>query len=138
MSISSTPRISKRPLLVMTTSLMVVAGLACPEPVAAKPPAAGATATSPQSRDGRNRRVRIHNQTGWTMVGFQIAEARSRAWQGDVLGAQAVATGASWVTTIDDGSGACVYLLRAEFSNGQSLERGAINVCEIADYYYTR
>lgn len=67
-----------------------------------------------QSRDGRNRRVRIHNQTGWTMVKFQAAEARSRAWQGDAI-VQPVATGASWVAT-----------------------RDAINVCEIADYYYTR
>lgn len=91
-----------------------------------------------QSHDGRNRRVRIHNQTGWTMVKFQAAEAQSRAWQGDAMGSQPVATGASWVATIDDGAGACVYAFRAEFSNGQTLERDAINVCEIADYYYTR
>lgn len=91
-----------------------------------------------QSRDGRNRRVRIHNQTGWTMVSFRAAEAGSRAWQDDALAGQALATGASRVATIDAGSGACVYGFRAEFSNGQTLERDAINVCGIADYYFTR
>jgi len=130
---------SRLPLLLIAT--LVGSAAAQPEMVAAAP-AATTTAVStpawPQSRDGLNRRVRIHNQTGWTMVRFQAADARSRAWLGDILGSQTLNTGASWAVTIDDGSGSCVYVFRAEFSNGQALERGSINVCEIADYYFTR
>ena len=124
--------------------MMLIAGLMAgavvvPAPgLAAPSPPGAAPAIGPQSRDGQNRRVRIHNQTGWTVVRLQAADARSRAWQGDVVGDQVLATGASRVATIDDGSGACVYMFRAEFSNGQALERGPINVCEIADYYLTR
>lgn len=119
----------------------VIATLWTAAPVAASaamPAAATALPARPQSRDGMNRRVRIHNQTGWTMVAFQAADARSRAWQDDVLGDQAIATGASRVVTVDDGSGGCIYAFRAAFSNGQTLERAPINVCEIADYYFTR
>lgn len=105
---------------------------------AVTPPPSPAASGPAQSRDGMNRRVRIHNQTGWTMTGFQVAEARSRAWQDDLIAARPVTTGASWVATVDDGSGACVYVFRAEFANGQTLERTPINVCEIADYYFTR
>ena len=118
---------------------LMAAAVAVPVPSLAAPPAPGAAPAAPgQSRDGQNRRVRIHNQTGWTMVRLQAADARSRAWQGDVVGDQVLTTGASRVATIDDGSGACTYVFRAEFSNGQALERGPINVCEIADYYLTR
>lgn len=118
-----------------TATLATVTTVATAEPVlAASAPAPAAF----QSRDGRNRRLRIHNQTGWTMTGFQTAEAGSRAWQADAASPQPVASGASWVAAIDDGSGACIYAFRAQFSNGQTLERSGINACEIADYYFTR
>jgi hypothetical protein len=123
-------------LNLMATILIAGALTVSQTAIAAAPPSAAIA--SPQSRDGQNRRVRIHNQTGWTLVKFQAADARTRAWQADVLGSQNVATGASTVVTVDDGSGACVYVFRAEFSNGQTLERASINVCEIADYYLTR
>jgi len=42
------------------------------------------------------------------------------------------------VVTIDDGSGACRYALRAEFDNGRTLQRSGINACLVADYYFTR
>ena len=94
--------------------------------------------TASQSRDSFSRRLRIHNQTGWTMVGLQAAPARSRAWLPDVLGGGPVESGASRVAMIDDGAGACVYDFRASFANGQTLERAGVTVCEIADYYFTR
>ena len=91
-----------------------------------------------QSRDGMNRRVRIHNQTGWTMTHFYASDSRITDWQEDMLGADVLAAGASIMMNIDDGSGACLYDFKARFSNGQELTRMRVNVCEIADYYYTR
>lgn len=96
------------------------------------------TGSVPQSRDGLNRQVRIHNQTGWTMLGLQAASAGSRDWSGDILDAPALPAGASGLVDIDDGRGACVYDLRARFANGQSLDRPRVNVCQIGDFYYTR
>lgn len=99
----------------------------------------GGYKTPGQSNDGRNRRVRIHNQTGWTMTALYVSDARRADWRGDYLADRAdLAPGDSLLVNIDDGAGACVYMLRAEFSNGQSLERTDVNACRIADYYFTR
>ncbi|RZJ03635.1 MAG: hypothetical protein EON89_10960 [Brevundimonas sp.] len=97
------------------------------------------TASAPiQSRDGRNRRVRIHNNTGWTMLRFYASNSSRTDWEEDILGDDVLANNASIVMNIDDGTGACIFDFKAEFTNGQSLIRNNVNVCEIADYYYTR
>lgn len=101
--------------------------------------AAAVTASAPvQSRDGRNRRVRIHNNTGWTMLRFYASNTSRSDWEEDILGDDVLANNASIVMNIDDGTGACLFDFKAEFTNGQSLIRNNVNVCEIADYYYTR
>ncbi|WP_428151194.1 hypothetical protein [Brevundimonas sp.] len=89
-----------------------------------------------QSNDAYNRDVRIHNQTGWPMT-YLYASAGGD-WGDDLLGSGILAPGQSVVVTIDDGSGACRYSLRAEFDNGQTLQRGGVNACQVADYYFTR
>lgn len=91
-----------------------------------------------QSRDGLNRRVRIHNQTGWTMTHFYASDSRVSSWQEDMLGRSVLSAGRSVMMNIDDGSGACMYDFKARFTNGQELTRFGVNVCQIADYYYTR
>jgi hypothetical protein len=95
-------------------------------------------APAAQSRDGLNRRVRIHNQTGWTMTHFYASDSRIDDWQEDMLGSSVLAAGNSVTMNIDDGSGACLYDFKARFTNGQELTRFNVNVCQIADYYYTR
>lgn len=105
------------------------------------------------SRDSHDRQVRIHNQTGWIMTGL-YAQNRSDQRRGDPRSAErgrakalpgadrlaltTLRTGDSAALNIDDGSGACLYDLQAEFANGQVLVRSDINVCRIADYYFTR
>ena len=98
---------------------------------------AGAHAAG-QSNDGQNRRVRIHNQTGAALQKLQAADVRTGTFGADLLGGAPVAAGASTPVTIDDGSGGCLYDLRAELAGGQILLRENINVCRIADYYLTR
>lgn len=97
-----------------------------------------ASATQEPSNDGQNRRVRIHNQTGVALQTLQAADVRTGAFGADLLGGTPVATGASVPVTIDDGSGGCLYDLRAGLAGGQTLLRENINVCRIADYYLTR
>ena len=106
------------------------------EPVVAADKAA--VSAPVQSRDGLNRRVRIHNNTGWTMLRFYASDSRVTSWEEDMLGRGTLAAGSSIMMNIDDGSGACLYDFKAEFTNGQVLTRFNVNVCQIADYYYTR
>ena len=116
------------------TASVATTGVA--EPVNAADKAA---ANAPvQSRDGKNRRVRIHNNTGWTMLRFFASNVNTSDWEEDILGDDVLASGRSIVMNIDDGSGACRFDFKAEFTNGQELIRNNVNVCEIADYYYTR
>ncbi|MDP3379655.1 MAG: hypothetical protein Q8S53_14920 [Brevundimonas sp.] len=98
----------------------------------------GTTRGAQSSNDGQNRRVRVHNQTGWTIVSLYAADPARTDWRGDLLVPEVLATGDSAVIDVDNGSGTCVYVLRAEFSNGERLERVGVNVCRIADYYFTR
>ncbi len=120
---------------------LIAAALGVASTTAAEPVvAADRTAVSApvQSRDGLNRRVRIHNNTGWTMLRFYASDSRVESWEEDMLGRGTLAAGSSIMMNIDDGSGACVYDFKAEFTNGQVLTRFNVNVCQIADYYYTR
>lgn len=120
--------IARRPV---TAALMAaalgLAGFAGPAP-----------APEGQSSDGQNRRVRIHNQTGVVVQTLRAADVRTGIFGADLLAGTPVASGASTPVTIDDGSGACLYDLRAELAGGQTLLRENINVCRIADYYLTR
>jgi len=121
---------------------LIVAALGAASAAAAAEPvvAADRTAVSApvQSRDGMNRRVRIHNNTGWTMLRFYASDSRVTSWEEDMLGRDTLSAGNSLMMNIDDGSGACLYDFKAEFTNGQVLTRFNVNVCQIADYYYTR
>ena len=107
-------------------------------PAPAAPVAESKFAVIEVSRDGYNRRVRIHNQTGWTMLRFYASDSRKSSWEEDILGSSVLGNGRSVTINVDDGSGACVYDFKAEFTNGQVLTRMNVNVCQIADYYYTR
>ena len=89
-----------------------------------------------RSADARNRDVRIHNQTGWTMT--YLFPSSTGVWSDNIMRTAVLAPGDSLVVTIDDGSGACRYALMAEFDNGQSLQRTGVDACQIADYYFTR
>ena len=120
---------------------LIIAALGTASATAAEPVVAAdkaAVSSLVQSRDGLNRRVRIHNNTGWTMLRFYASDSRVTSWEEDMLGRDTLAAGNSIMMNIDDGSSACLYDFKAEFTNGQVLTRFNVNVCQIADYYYTR
>ena len=96
----------------------------------------GAASAPVQSNDAQNRNVRVHNQTGWTMTHLQVSAGTS--WSADLLGSSTLSAGRSTVVRMDDGAGACRYSLRAQFENGQTLQRDGVNACQVADYYFTR
>ncbi|WP_122464711.1 MULTISPECIES: hypothetical protein [Brevundimonas] len=91
-----------------------------------------------QSNDGMDRRVRIINDTGRTIMYFYASRQGVDSWEEDILGSDILEDGDSVTANIDDGSRACRYDFKAVFEDGQSLERYNINVCEITTYTYTR
>ncbi len=125
-----------RMMLRTAVALAVLAGAGTA--VAAPPSSPTAQPAPTQSRDGHDRHVTIKNRTGWTMLRFYASDSRTDDWEEDILGSDVLEDGQNVRINIDDGSGACVYDFKAEFTNGQELTRSRINVCEISDYTYTR
>lgn len=100
--------------------------------------ASSANLVAGQSRDGYDRHVMIKNRTGWTMLRFYASDSRTDDWEEDILGDRVLENGRDLRINIDDGSGACIYDFKAQFTNGQELTRFRINVCEVSEYTYTR
>jgi len=114
---------------------VVAAAVLVGSAAAAAPPAATPMV---QSKDGYDRHVTIKNRTGWTMLRFYASDSRSDDWEEDILDSDVLESGQDVRINIDDGSGACIYDFKAEFTNGQELTRSRINVCEVSEYTYTR
>ena len=118
-----------------TLKAVVAAAILVGSAAAAAPPVATPMV---QSKDGYDRHVTIKNRTGWTMLRFYASDSRRDDWEEDILGSDVLESGQDVRVNIDDGSGACIYDFKAEFTNGQELTRSRINVCEVSEYTYTR
>jgi len=92
---------------------------------------AGTCATADASE---NRKVKIINETSYTIVRFYGSNAGANEWQEDVLGDDVVKPGGSVMVNFDDGSGYCKFDFKAVFSDGDSVEKRGIDVCEIGVY----
>ena len=83
-----------------------------------------------------DRRVRIINNTGFTIVEFYGSNTRSDTWEEDILGSDVLPSGSSVVINFDDATGYCMFDFRAVFDDGDVLERGGVNVCETETFTY--
>jgi hypothetical protein len=88
------------------------------------------------SADNLDRRVRIINNTGFTIVRFYGSHTDANSWQEDILGSEVLPSGNSVVINFDDGTGYCIFDLRAEFEDGDVLEKFGVNVCELGSFTY--
>lgn len=88
------------------------------------------------SADNLDRRVRIVNNTGFTIVRFYGSHTDANSWQEDIFGNDILRSGNSMVVNFDDGTGYCIFDFRAEFDDGDVLEKFGVNVCEIGTFNY--
>ncbi|WP_156317547.1 hypothetical protein [Cypionkella psychrotolerans] len=94
------------------------------------------TATTLQAA-AYDRTVRIHNDTGLTLVRFQSTNSGASRWGSDVMGSATLANGASMKLHFDNAQGYCEFDFKAVFADGTVLQKARVNVCETGDYYYT-
>ncbi len=85
------------------------------------------------AQDGYDRRVRVHNNTGVTLTHLYSTNSGESSWGGDILGSGVIQDGAGVVVDFDDGTGACLFDVRARFADGDVVEQYQINVCQITD-----
>jgi hypothetical protein len=115
----------------MTTRQKIQRGFAALAAVATLAGAAAAPALAQE-----NRRVKIINETGFTMVRFYASNVSRNNWEEDILGQAVLRNGQSVTVNIDDGTGACRFDFKAVFDDGDELVRNDINVCRISSYRY--
>ncbi|WP_426034421.1 hypothetical protein [Cypionkella sp. TWP1-2-1b2] len=84
-----------------------------------------------------DRTVRIHNDTGLTLVRFQSTNSGASRWGSDVMGSSTLANGAAMKLHFDNAQGYCEFDFKAVFADGTVLQKARVNVCETGDYYYT-
>jgi hypothetical protein len=78
-----------------------------------------------------DRRVRIVNETGFTIVRFYGSNTGTDDWQEDILGEDVLPSGSSVIINFDDGTGYCKYDLRAIFDDGDEVTQSGVNICEV-------
>lgn len=93
-------------------------------------------ATTVSSASAQDRHVRIHNDTSVTIYRFYSTDSGSDRWGSDIMGSSTLEPGQSMRLNFDNKYGYCLFDFKAEFADGEVLERHEINVCEIGDYYY--
>jgi len=83
-----------------------------------------------------DRRVKIINNTGYTMVRFYGSHRDAQTWQEDILGNDVLPAGSSVTINFNDGTGYCIFDFRAEFENGAVSEVWNQNICELATFTF--
>ncbi len=83
-----------------------------------------------------DRRVRIVNNTGYTMVAFYGSNQGTDDWEEDILGADVLPSGSSVMIDFDDGTGYCVFDFKAVFEDGDELTDFGNNICELGTFTY--
>jgi hypothetical protein len=79
--------------------------------------------------DRYNRVVTIINGTSANMREFYVASRDAKYWSKDILGQDVLYAGYQLDVNVDDGTGYCVYDVKAVFVDGSEVT-DRLNVCE--------
>lgn len=74
---------------------------------------------------------RLENNTGAVLVALHISDTGTNDWEEDVLDVDVVMPGESVDVTIDDGLSDCEYDVRADFSDGDTIDVRGVDFCEL-------
>lgn len=94
--------------------------------------ASGCVEPTYTSSSGLNRNVLIINNTGQTIWRFYGSRTSTNSWEEDILGSSILSNGSSVNIDFNDGTGACMFDLKAEFRNGGSIVQPNVNVCSVS------
>ena len=81
-----------------------------------------------------NRHVLVVNNTDITMMRFYASNKDSTSWEEDILGDDVLPPHSQIDINIDDGTGYCIYDLKAVFDDGVEVEERGLNVCEVGTW----
>ena len=73
----------------------------------------------------------LTNNTEHVLTALFISLPSTDEWEEDIFGADVLGSGDSMDISIDDGLAECVYDIRADFSDGDSVQVARVNFCEL-------
>jgi hypothetical protein len=76
-----------------------------------------------------DRRVIVTNQSDNTVVHLYGSNVNTSSWEEDILGSRILSSGESIRVNFDDGTGHCLFDIKAVFADGRSVKAEAVNVC---------
>ena len=92
----------------------------------------------PEPSQAYDHRVDIRNNTSSTMTHFYASHISRGSWESDILGRGVLGSGRSVLIDIDDGTGRCLYDLKAVFANGSVRTRYRVDVCSADNWTIAR
>lgn len=90
---------------------------------------ASLTAMTAFAQDRNDRRMDIINNTDRVVNSVYATNASVKNWGRDLLGQDVIASKQSYRFDFNDGTGQCIFDLRAVLDNGRFFERYGVNVC---------
>lgn len=87
-------------------------------------------------QDGSNRKIRMVNNTSYTIRRMYGSNQSATTWQEDVLGDSVLTPGSSVVVNWDDNTCSCMYDFKVVYSDGDQSVKGGVNVCSVATFTF--
>lgn len=73
----------------------------------------------------------LTNNTEHVLIALFISLPSTDEWEEDIFGADVLGSGESFDISIDDGLAECVYDIRADFSDGDSVQVAEVDFCAL-------
>lgn len=86
--------------------------------------------------DGKDRRVKMVNDTSYDIIRLYGSNIGESSWQEDVLGSSILKRGTYVTVNWDDGTCYCNYDFKAVFSDDTETVENGVNVCTIASFRF--
>ncbi len=97
----------------------------------------GAVLFSVSVAQAEDRRVRVINETRYTITHLYGSNVGTQDWEEDILGDQVLGPGQSVVVNFDDGTGYCLFDFMAKFEDGDTAIKSGVDVCKISSFRFT-
>jgi hypothetical protein len=86
------------------------------------------------AQDRHDRRMDVINETDRVVQSFYATNSSTNNWGRDVLGQDVIPPKQSYRFDFNDGTGQCMFDLRAVLDNGRFFERYRVNVCTASSW----
>ena len=86
------------------------------------------------AQDRNDRRMDVINDTDRVVQSFHATNSTIKNWGRDLLGQDVIASKQSYRFDFNDGTGQCMFDLRAVLDNGRFFERYRVNVCTASSW----